>query len=68
MGGIPTYEHDEPLFLEKREQTYYNVENPTRVHNKYFIPDRAKLLRPDFHSELSRYQSELMYRRDQNTV
>merc|ERR1712142_979514 len=60
LGGIPTFEHDENLFLEKREQMYYNVENANRVENKYQIPERAKLLRPDFHSEMSRYQSELM--------
>ena len=68
LGGIPTFEHDENLFLEKREQMYYNVENPNRVETKYKIPERAKLLRPDFHSEMSKYQSELMFRRDTDTV
>ncbi|KAL8605776.1 hypothetical protein ACOMHN_059341 [Nucella lapillus] len=68
VGGVPNFEHDESLFLEKREQVYYNVENANRVINKYKIPDRAKLLRPDFHSELSRYQSELMFRRDTDSV
>ncbi|XP_076442416.1 sperm-associated microtubule inner protein 10-like [Babylonia areolata] len=68
LGGIPNFEHDENLFLEKREQMYYNVEDANRVINKYKIPERAKLLRPDFHSEMSRYQSELMCRRDEDTV
>ncbi|GFO10219.1 testis-expressed sequence 43 protein-like [Plakobranchus ocellatus] len=64
LGGIPNYEHDENLFLEKREQMHYNVENWTRVEGKIAIPPRAELLRPDFHHETSRYQSELMMRRD----
>jgi len=68
LGGIPNYEHDESLFLEKREQVHYNVENANRVECKYQIPSREKLLRPDFHSEMSRYQSELMFRRDRDTV
>ncbi|XP_076463655.1 uncharacterized protein LOC143295876 [Babylonia areolata] len=67
-GGVPNLEHDESLFLEKREQMFYNVENPNRVETKYNIPDRAELLRPDFHNEMSRYQSELMFRRDTDTV
>ena len=68
LGGIPNFEHDESLYLEKREQLYYNVENANRVEHKYNMPPREKLLRPDFHSEMSRYQSELMFRRDRDTV
>ena len=68
MGGIPNFEHDESLYLEKREQMFYNVENANRVETKYNMPPREKLLRPDFHSEMSRYQSELMFRRDRDTV
>ncbi|GFS10010.1 testis-expressed sequence 43 protein-like [Elysia marginata] len=64
LGGIPNFEHDENLFLEKREQMHYNVEDWTRVEGKITIPPRAELLRPDFHHETSRYQSELMMRRD----
>ncbi|KAK7502713.1 hypothetical protein BaRGS_00005963 [Batillaria attramentaria] len=68
LGGVPVFEHDESLFLEKREQMFYNVENPNRVENKCKGPDRATLLRPNFHSEMSTYQSELMYRRDKDHV
>ncbi|RUS74052.1 hypothetical protein EGW08_018179 [Elysia chlorotica] len=67
LGGIPNYEHDENLFLEKREQMHYNVENQTRIQGKIIIPPRAELLRPDFHHETSRYQSEIMMRRDTGT-
>ncbi|XP_059149583.1 uncharacterized protein LOC131936559 [Physella acuta] len=68
LGGIPNYEHDENLFLEKREQTHYNVEEWNRVQEKLTIPPRSELLRPDFHHETSKYQSELMFRRDSSAI
>ena len=64
LGGVPHYEHDENLFLDKREQMFYNTENRNRVDGKCKMPDRELLLRPQFHHETSRYQSELMFRRD----
>ncbi|XP_067680653.1 sperm-associated microtubule inner protein 10-like [Haliotis asinina] len=64
LGGIPHYEHDENMFLEKREQMAYNVEVRNRVERKCPMPDRAELLRPHFHHETSKYQSSLMYRSD----
>jgi len=64
LGNIPHYEHDDSLFLEKREQMHYNVEDRARIEAKYQMPPRSKLLRPDFHHHTSRYQSELMARRD----
>ncbi|XP_060083553.1 testis-expressed protein 43-like, partial [Ylistrum balloti] len=63
LGGIPHVEHDENMFLEKREQMHYNVEDRNRVEGKYKMPSRARLLQPDFHHETSKYQSELMFRR-----
>ncbi|KAK6182697.1 hypothetical protein SNE40_010321 [Patella caerulea] len=63
-GRVPHYEHDENLFLDKREQMAYNVEDRNRVESKYKMPSRSKLLRPDFHHETSRYQSSLMFRTD----
>lgn len=68
LGGVPHFEHDENLFLEKREQMFYNVEDRNRVESKYPARDRSKLLRPDFHHETSKYQSELMFRRDEDYV
>lgn len=68
LDGIPVYEHDENLFLEKREQMYYNVEDRNRVESKFVIPDRNKLLRPPFTHEWSRFKSELMFRRKKNTA
>ncbi|XP_013088423.2 testis-expressed protein 43-like isoform X2 [Biomphalaria glabrata] len=68
LGGVSNYEHDDNLFLEKREQMHYNVEDWARVREKIKMPPRAKLLRPDFHHETSKYQSELMFRRDTNAV
>ena len=35
LSHVPNHEHDESLFLEKREQMCYNVENRDRVDNKY---------------------------------
>ncbi|XP_074662597.1 sperm-associated microtubule inner protein 10-like [Tubulanus polymorphus] len=64
LGGVPHYEHDENLYLEKREQMKYNVEDRSRVDSKYRLPSRSKLLRPKFHHPTSRYQSSLMSRRD----
>ncbi|CAD5123886.1 DgyrCDS12193 [Dimorphilus gyrociliatus] len=63
-GGIPHYEHDVNLFLDKREQLSYNVEDRDRVHAKYSLPPRSLLLRPPFHHHSSKYQSTLMQRRD----
>ncbi|XP_064622791.1 uncharacterized protein LOC135484995 [Lineus longissimus] len=63
-GGIPHHEHDENLYLEKREQMSYNVENRTRVDARYQLPPRSVMLRPNFHHPTSKYQSSLMYRRD----
>lgn len=64
QGGIPHHEHDENLFLDKREQMSYNVENRTRVESKYQLPPREQMLRPEFHHATSRYQSSLMYMKD----
>ncbi|KAL3873731.1 hypothetical protein ACJMK2_036845 [Sinanodonta woodiana] len=64
LGGNPHYEHDENLFLDKREQMRYNVEDRNRVDSKCKMPTRAELLRPPFHHEASRYQSELMMRQE----
>lgn len=47
---------------------FYNVEDHNRVESKYPVRDRSKLLRPDFHHETSKYQSELMFRRDEDYV
>ncbi len=64
LGGVPHYEHDENLFLEKREQMSYNVEDRNRVDNKYKLPSRSQQLRPHFHHHTSKYQSSLMFRKD----
>ena len=64
LGQVPNYEHDESLYLYKREQMSYNVEDRDRVDNKYKLPNRSELLRPEFHHPSSRYQSSLMFRKD----
>lgn len=64
LGDVPHYEHDENLFLEKREQMHYNAEDRVRVEGKYKLPSRERQLRPDFAHHTSKYQSSLMYRKD----
>jgi hypothetical protein len=63
LGGVPTFEHDEPLFLEKREQMCYNSEGRERVDNRYVLPPRCHILKPAIHLHYSRYYSPLMYYR-----
>merc|ERR1711976_629547 len=64
IGGIPHFEHDDNLYLEKREQMVYNTEDLTRVESKYELPSRSEMLRPAFHHPTSKHQSSLMYRKD----
>ncbi|ELT96580.1 hypothetical protein CAPTEDRAFT_188398 [Capitella teleta] len=63
-GGIPHFEHDDSLYLEKREQMVYNAESRVRVEAKYTLPSRAEMIRQPFHHQNSKYQSSLMSRRD----
>lgn len=63
LGGVPHCEHDQNLFLEKREQMSYNVEDRLPVDGKYTDPPpRGESLRPLFHHHTSKYQSSLMFR------
>nr|XP_002129969.1 testis-expressed protein 43-like isoform X1 [Ciona intestinalis] len=55
--------HDESLFLEKRERLTLG-EKRDFVESKTISADRKTLLSPPFPSHMSRYQSELMYRRN----
>ncbi|KAL5009308.1 hypothetical protein ScPMuIL_014889 [Solemya velum] len=64
LGGVPNFEHDENLFLDKREQLSYNIEDRHRVDAKVRKVTRKELLNPPFYHEASRFQSELMYRMD----
>lgn len=63
-GGIPHFEHDDSLYLEKREEMVYNTESRTRVEGRYELPSRSEMLRQPFHHPNSKYQSSLMARRD----
>merc|ERR1711976_308868 len=59
-GGIPHFEHDDSLYLEKREEMVYNTESRTRVESRYELPSRSEMLRQPFHPPNSKYQSSLM--------
>jgi hypothetical protein len=62
-GNVPYFEHDDAMFLEKREQLYYNVEDRERVEARYQIPSREQLLNPAPHQTTSRYRSSMIYRK-----
>ncbi|XP_001178789.2 testis-expressed protein 43-like [Strongylocentrotus purpuratus] len=65
-GIIPKGPHDESLFLDKRERMN-EVEPRVRVEAKHPNFERYDGLRPEFHTAQSKYQSSLMFRKD-NTV
>lgn len=62
LGMLPHYEHDDNLYLNKREQMAYNVEERARVDSKYTVPDRSVMLKPERHHPTARYRSTLMHR------
>ncbi|XP_033634301.1 uncharacterized protein LOC117295696 [Asterias rubens] len=62
-GIIPKGPHDESLFLDKRERMN-EVEPRQRCESKRPALDRYTALRPEFHTTQSKYQSSLMFRRD----
>lgn len=61
-GEIPTYEHDDSLFLNNREQLKYNVENRNRVDSKYQLPTRKEMMTPKLHESSSKYNSFMLSR------
>jgi len=62
-GIIPKGPHDESLFLDKRERLN-EVEPRPRVDAKRPYLSRYDMLRPEFHTAQSKYQSSLMFRKD----
>ena len=64
LGGVPHFEHDENLFLEKREQMSYNVEDRERVDSKYTVPSREVMLNPPHHHHTAKYRSSLLGHKD----
>lgn len=63
-GIIPKGPHDESLFLEKRERMN-EVEPRARVDVKKPHISRYDMLYPQFHSPQSKYQSTLMFQKDE---
>ncbi|CAF1098459.1 unnamed protein product, partial [Didymodactylos carnosus] len=62
LSGIPNFEHDDSLYLNKREQLFYNVEDRERVDSKYCLPSRCTQLQPLFHEPIDRFRSSLFSR------
>jgi hypothetical protein len=63
-GYVPRYEHDEPLYREKREQMAYNVEPRSTVDRRYRLPSRCRLLGPLLHHHDYRHLGSCMYYTD----
>jgi hypothetical protein len=61
---VPRYEHDEPLYREKREQMAYNVESRLTVDRRYRLPARCRLLGPLLHHQDGRHFSSCIYYTD----
>merc|ERR1712002_13927 len=60
LGGVPHHEHDNALYMDKREQRVYNAENRVMVDAKYQLPPRNVLLHPPRAHRNSWHQSSLM--------
>ncbi|XP_031554243.1 uncharacterized protein LOC116309033 [Actinia tenebrosa] len=58
----PCGPHDTSIYLCRRERLN-NVEPSAMVNSKSIKVPRERLLRPWFHSPLSRFQSSLMFRK-----
>ncbi len=59
---MPIYEHDDCLYLNKREQLKYNVQNRSQVDQRYQLPSRFEMMNPKFHESTQRYHSSMMAR------
>lgn len=62
LSNYPYGPHDKSIYLVHRERLN-NVEPQKMVNSKSIKVPRERLLRPWFHSPLSRYQSSLMFRK-----
>lgn len=62
LSNYPCGPHDKSIYLVHRERLN-NVEPQKMVNSKSIKVPRERLLRPWFHSPLSRYQSSLMFRK-----
>ena len=62
---VPHYEHDDHLYLTKREEMTYNVEKQReKIIARCGLPKRGELTyeKPLFSHSASKHQSSLMYR------
>ncbi|XP_029190283.1 testis-expressed protein 43-like [Acropora millepora] len=62
LRNYPWGPHDTSIYLTHRERLN-NIEPQEMVNSKSIRVARERLLRPWFHSPLSRYQSSLMFRK-----
>lgn len=63
-GKVPTFEHDDALYLNKREQIKYNMQNRQEVNSRTKYPSRYQMMNPKFHDSMSKYNSGMLARLD----
>ena len=61
---MPTHEHDDTLFLNKREQIKYNMQNRAEVNARTQFPPRQEMMHCKFHNSMSKYNSGMLARFD----
>jgi hypothetical protein len=60
---VPTYEHDEPLYLNKREQLAYNVQDKRQIDARAVkMPSREQMMYPELSDPSSRFFSSMLSR------
>lgn len=68
LGGVPSHEHDESLYLARRELKNYNSENRYMVEDKTTLPSRGQLLKPLLATQNAKHRSSLMRMTDKRTA
>jgi len=59
---VPTYEHDDNLFLNNQEQITYNVQDRAQVDARTKLPDRHQMMHPPLHDRMRKYNSGMLAR------
>ena len=61
--NVPTYEHDDALYLNNREQLKYNMQSRGDIEMKTTkMPSRQEMMSPVFHDVNQKYRSNMLAR------
>jgi hypothetical protein len=63
---VPTFEHDDTLYLNNREQLKYNMQSKESRDAKYKLPTRKEMMSPQMHETTFKYKSFMLSRFDNN--